>query len=119
MPSIEFKRLKPSHQSKQFIDDHDNMLMHFDYEIEKTNIKQKTGLVKKTIFRINNCSDKFISNSIQALSRLSCMICFILVVCKGDVETMIRNNNINLRIIEEWLLYFTIIWGRTCTLMGS
>jgi hypothetical protein len=95
-----------------FIDDHDNMPMHFDYET-KDKYKTKDKVRNKTMFRINRCSDKHIKQH-TGFNSLSCMICFILVVCKGDVETMLETTT-QLTYFEEWLLYFTSIWGRTCT----
>jgi DDE superfamily endonuclease len=42
------------------------------------------------------------------------MMCFIIIVCKGDIDMMI-NTATQLTFFEEWLLYFTMVWGRTCT----
>ena len=93
------------------IDEYDNSKMHFDYELKDKYKRDKVR--KETLYRINNCSDKYIKHH-TGFKSLSCMMYFILVVCKGDVEIMMTTTT-QLTYFEEWLLYFTIVWGRSCT----
>ena len=43
---------------------------------------------------------------------MSCLLCYITVVNKGDVNEITKTTS-TLTWFEEWLLYLTIIWGRT------
>jgi hypothetical protein len=43
------------------------------------------------------------------------MICYILVVCNGDMTLMIETSSNELTWYEEWFLFFEVIWHRSVT----
>jgi hypothetical protein len=94
-----------------YIPEYDNTPLHFNYESKDK--YRRDSVSKSTLFTINKCKDKFIQQH-TGFKSLSCMMCFVLVVCKGDIEKMIKTTT-QLTYFEEWLLYFTVVWGRTCT----
>jgi hypothetical protein len=81
-----------------FTKEYDDTAFHFDYVL-KDKYKKQNVVSKRTLYPINNCSDKFIKQH-TGFKSLSCMMCFILVVCKGETEIMIQTTT-SLTFFEE------------------
>jgi hypothetical protein len=103
-------RMKETLSPEQtLIPEYDNTALHFDYELRDKYKRDKIS--KATLYRMDNCSDNFIKHH-TGFKSLSCMMCYIMVICKGDVEKMMKKTTL-LTYFEEWLMYFQITWGKS------
>jgi hypothetical protein len=69
--------------------------------------------VNKTIFRIDTITDEEVKE-FTGFPSLSAMIAFIVILSGGDIDQMIVTCS-DLNWLEEWLLFFERLWGKSFT----
>jgi hypothetical protein len=62
------------------------------------------------IVRLNKLTDKTVKVR-TGFPSISAMIAFIVVACHGEIDT-ISTTTTTLTWLEEWIIYFEIIWGK-------
>jgi DDE superfamily endonuclease len=69
--------------------------------------------IKVSKYKLNTITDSEVKE-FTGFPSLSAMIAFIVVVCGGNIEEMIKTKY-DLNWLEEWMLYFERVWGKSCT----
>jgi hypothetical protein len=65
---------------------------------------------KPTVYRLRNMPKNYIKRNTGFSSEYS-LICFIIILCNGDLD-MMGSHETNMTWVEEWLFFFEFLYGR-------